>query len=235
MRNKCFITLILLVGINTRISAQQVLRDTAGIPAATVQQWKQEFGQNLQAPAALEKIALYTLSFFPELKNRRISIRLREGGAPISTRPVWGSIFRSAAKRKYLVFINAGKENSLFSSVYFRASIPAQIGILGHEFCHISLFNRKNSFGLLGIGISHISKAYMDRFEFFTDSATIAHGLGYYLLEWATLFDSFFEKYAGENPFRNDNTPTGERYMSAATVRKYISKHPGVYPAHPVE
>ena len=225
--------LALLVFLCTPIPsrAQQILRDTSGISSTRVDQWKQDFGQHLEAPAALEKIALYTLSFFPELKNKRISIRLREGGAPISTRPVWGSIFRHADKRRYLVFINAGKKNDLFSSVYFRAPVPAQIGILGHEFCHISLFNRKNSLGLLGIGISHISKPYMDRFEFFTDSATISHGLGYYLLEWATMFDAFIAKFAGEDPFRNNNTPTGERYMSAATVRKYIAKLPENYPA----
>ena len=64
----------------------------------------------------------------------------------------------------------------------------------------------------------------MDRFEFFTDSACIEQGLGYYLLAWAEWIERTFG--IGTSDFNNagDNTPTGERYMGSATIRRYIEK-----------
>jgi hypothetical protein len=124
------------------------------------------------------------------LKKNRINFKVRDKGAPASSRPAWGSLFRSAGKRTYMVIINSGKDSSQFGSIFRNASVPAQVGVIGHELSHVVNFSQKSSFGLIGIGIAHISKSYMDRFEFYTDSLCV-HGLGYYQMSWA-IFDKKF-------------------------------------------
>jgi hypothetical protein len=202
---------------------REMLRDTVEINAEQFRSLKEQYGKHKILPPGYEKIALWSLSFFPELKNNRIHFKLRSTGAPLSTRPAWGGVFRSAGKRTYIVFINNGGEDR-FGSVFRNASIPAQIGIIGHELSHIVNFAQKSTFGLVGMGISHVSKGYMDRFEFYTDSLAIAHGLGSYQKEWAAIFDKMFANSGMENPFKSNSTPTGERYMSAATIEEYMKK-----------
>lgn len=195
------------------------LRDTASLDA---EQLRAAYSRNKEYPENMEKLVLYTLSFFPELKDHKVVFKTRSKGAPLSSRPQWGTLWRSASKRKYMVFIRAGKDSSMFSSLFSRSSIPAQIGILGHELCHVVEFSNKSSIGLVGLGVAHISKPYMDRFEFRTDSAVIARGMGLYLREWAMLFDKMFA--GSSDPFKNKNTPTGERYMSARTIDMYMRR-----------
>jgi hypothetical protein len=172
----------------------------------------------------MEKLVLYTLSFFPELKENRIIFKVRSKGAPLSSRPQWGTMWRSGGKRTYMVFIRAGKDSSMFGSLFSRASVPAKIGIMGHELSHVVAFKKKTTMGLLGLGVAHVSTPYMDRFEFGTDSAVIARGMGLYLKEWASMFDKMFA--GSSDPFKNGNTPTGERYMSGKTIDLYMSRDP---------
>lgn len=201
---------------------KNVLRDTSMISPGLLDTLKTQFGKNKVYPANMEKLVLYTLSFLPELAEHKIIFKVRPKGAPLSSRPAWGTLFRSARKRKYMVFIHQGQDTSFFGSLFSRASIPAKIGILGHELCHVSNFSRKTSMGLLGIGVAHISKPYMDRFEFNTDSLVIEKGMGRYLREWAGMFDAMFSGTG--DPFKNKHTPTGERYMSAGTIERYMQK-----------
>ncbi len=207
---------------------RNVLRDTSMISSELLAALKTQYGKNKIYPAEMEKLVLYTLSFLPELVEHKITFKVRPKGAPLSSRPDWGTLWRSARKRRYMVFIHQGQDSSLFGSLFSRASIPAKIGILGHELCHVSNFTRKTSFGLMGIGVAHISKPYMDRFEFNTDSLVIEKGMGRYLREWSGMFDAMFS--GSGDPFKNKNTPTGERYMSAATIQRYMEK--SAYPGY---
>lgn len=207
---------------------RNVLQDTALISPELLATLKTQFGKNKIYPANMEKLVLYTLSFLPELAEHKITFKVRPKGAPLSSRPAWGTLWRSARKRRYMVFIHQGQDTSFFGSLFSRASIPAKIGILGHELCHVSNFSRKTSMGLLGIGVAHISKPYMDRFEFNTDSLVIEKGMGRYLREWTGMFDAMFS--GSGDPFKNKNTPTGERYMSAATIERYMQK--SAYPGY---
>lgn len=231
----CFMLALSCAGVVT--SAQEtimpgdgkhVLRDTSLISDQLLSELKTQSGQQKIYPADMEKLVLYTLSFFPELANKKITFKVRPKGAPLSSRPAWGSLWRSAGKRRYMVFIHKGQDSSRWSSLFSRSSIPAQIGILGHELSHVSNFTRKTSMGLLGIGISHVSKPYMDRFEFYTDSLVVEKGLGRYLQEWTAMFEKIFSSEGMQDPFKNKNTPTGERYMSTATLERYMAKssHP---------
>lgn len=100
-----------------------------------------------------------------------------------------------------------------------------QVGIVGHELTHISNFERKNTFGLLGLGVGHVSKKYMDNFENKTDSLSIERGFGYQLISW----NIFLRKAFGMKDPENDPDPffgngKRERYMSPASIRRVMRK-----------
>jgi hypothetical protein len=103
--------------------------------------------------------------------------------------------------------------------------VNGQVGIIGHELAHILYFSKKNSLGLIGTGVAHISRGYMDDFENKTDSICIERGLGYQLLDWNIYFRKAFnvkDVESGPDPFFTDTTR--ERYMSPARIRQVISK-----------
>ncbi len=125
-----------------------------------------------------------------------------------------------------MVLINENRGASFVGFQFNRAPIPGQIGVLGHELCHVLEFSKKTSVDLVGIGINHISKRYLDRFEFFTDSLCIEKGFGYYLMSWTGWIEKIFGNEMDDFNNAGKNTPTGERYMSTATIRKYIQKSP---------
>jgi hypothetical protein len=227
MRFLFLLFFISFLSLNNMVFGQnqsRVLWDTAFIGQEQYRMLKEEFGINKKLPPGYEKVALHALSFFPELKKNRIHFKVRNNGAPASSRPAWGSLFRNAGKRTYMVFINSGKDSSRFGSIFLNASDSAQVGVIGHELSHVVNFSKETSLGLMGMGVAHISKPYMDRFEFYTDSLAIAHGLGYYQMEWAAIFDKMFSGSGMQDPFKNKNTPTGERYMSVATIQDYMRK-----------
>ena len=224
------IVMVLVMQFSKGVFAQtkkDVLQDTSLISFEQYQHLVQNFSQNKIIPAGYEKIILYALSFFPELKDYKIEFKVRPKGSPLSSRPSWGSIFSNARKRTYMVFIHAHDDSSVYSNIFRKAPLPGQIGIIGHELSHVVNFTKESSFGLIGIGASHISKSYMDRFEFYTDSLCIEHGLGYYLMYWTKMFEGFYgdgDSVPGSN--KSKATPTGERYMSARTIQRYIDKSP---------
>src|SRR5690348_8278612 len=54
---------------------------------------RNEFGQHKKIPPEYEAPILKALSFYPELKDKRIDFVLRKGYAPLSARPTFGGIF----------------------------------------------------------------------------------------------------------------------------------------------
>jgi hypothetical protein len=99
------------------------------------------------------------------------------------------------------------------------------VGIIGHELTHIYNFSRKNSLGLLSLGIRHLSTEFIDNFENKTDSVCIERGLGYQLMEWNIYLRKSFgmaDPYNGPDPFFTNTKK--ERYMSPARIREVMSK-----------
>ena len=108
----------------------------------------------------------------------------------------------------------------------FRNSpVNGQVGIIGHELTHIVYFSKRNTFGLLKLGIAHVSSKYMDSFENKTDSICIERGLGYQLVDWNIYLRKAFGMQDPENgpdPFFYDTTR--ERYMSPARIKQVMKK-----------
>jgi hypothetical protein len=177
-------------------------------------------------PAEYEKQILAALSYFPELKETKITFSLVKGNSGvIETRPEWLSVFRNSRKRAYVVFIGDSSSRYTPPFMFRNSPVNGQVGIIGHELAHILYFSKKNTFGLLKTGAAHISRSYMDNFENKTDSICIERGLGYQLIDWNIYLRKAFGMKDPENapdPFFTDTTR--ERYMSPARIRQVMKK-----------
>jgi hypothetical protein len=189
---------------------------------------KDSFSTNKKILPEFEKQILYALSFFPELQNTRIHFKLKKGkGSIISARPAWGSIFKKSSKRTYIVIIGDSSAGWSPKFLFLNADANGQVGILGHELTHILNFNRMSSHGLLGVGVNHVSKKYMDNFENKTDSVCIERGFGYQLIAWNIYLRKAFgmaDPENGPDPFFGETKQ--ERYMSPASIRRVMGKSP---------
>jgi hypothetical protein len=196
--------------------------DSAGFAAL-----RAAYAKNKKIPAAFEREIYSALSFFPALKDHRIDFVLRKGYAPLSSRPSFGGLLRSARKRKYKVFISTGSGRSWDSILLDKAPYAARIGVLGHELAHVLNFSRMSGVELGWLGVCHVSKSYMNRFEFRTDSLAIAQGMGDYLYAMSTYVRRAF---GSPDPEERAVTPMmadyKQRYMGPATIRLYMEGHP---------
>lgn len=212
------------IPVITSAQLRKPLPDITEAMNSEYRQLKEKYSANKKIPSILEKQVLFALSYFPELQHTKIKIKLKKNNSGIiSTRPTLGSIFRRSSKRSYIVIINDSARGRVFP-LFMNGGVNGQVGILGHEFCHILYFNKKTGLGLIGLGINHISKKYMDHFENKTDSVDIERGLGYQLIDWKQYLDKEFRKIVGlqeDLPF--EKTGTRERYMSVEHIRKVMA------------
>ena len=191
------------------------------------EQLRASFGQHKKYPPQYEKEILTALSFYPEIQENRVDFVLRRGYAPLSSRPTFGGLFRSARHRKYKVFISTGSGGGWDSIILAHAPYDARIGVLGHEISHVLNFSRMSGTQLAWLGVSHVSKTYMNRFEFRTDSLCIAQGMGDYLYAMSIHARKSFGATDPEQlqvTARKSNY--AERYMGPASIRLYMSDHP---------
>lgn len=187
---------------------------------------KKLFGANKSMPAEYEKQIFAALSYFPELRQTKITFKLQKGNSGvIETRPEWLSVFRNSRKRAYVVFIGDSSSKHIPPFMFRNCPVNGQVGIIGHELTHIVYFSKTNTFGLLKLGVAHVSTSYMDKFENKTDSICIERGLGYQLIDWNIYLRKAFGVEDPENapdPFFTDTTR--ERYMSPARIRQVMKK-----------
>lgn len=182
------------------------------------------YGKNKVIPSQYAQQLIYALAYFPELANTKIKLKvINSQRGLISTNPAFGSIFRKSRKRRYIIKIFEPSADSKIP-LFINAGVNGQVGIFGHELCHIIYFGNKNTFGLIGLGISHISVKYMDRFERNTDSANIARGLGYQLLAWKAYLNKGFAAMRNDSIPREEKYPGGKRYMSESAIREQMSR-----------
>ena len=143
-----------------------------------------EFGKNKEIPEGIEVATLYALSFYPELKNTKITFKRKRIKTTLNVRPTFFSlIFRKSENRKYVVRINDSSDEGkvIIDDVPFNASI----GLLGHEFGHIADYNDKGFFGVLGRGFAYLSRTKRIEYENAIDEITIKKGLGKALYRWS--------------------------------------------------
>lgn len=188
---------------------------------------KSKFGNHKTLIASYEKQMLIALSYFPELKDIKIKFRLKNRETPLATRPTVLSMFRSAKKRTYIITISKKSSNYLDAIVFKNLNYNAQIGVLGHELCHISDYLNKGFGKMSNVVIIEIfSKKAVDKFEFNTDLNCINHGLGYQLLDWSINVRENLKRVNWLGAVNLTADEKSERYMNPSTITAILSKHP---------
>jgi hypothetical protein len=218
-----YISLLLLISVNA-IGQSNFSPTSKGPAGKDINELKELYGHKKVYPAAFEEQILTALSFFPELKDHRIDFQLRKGYAPLSSRPTYGGLFRSAKKRKYKVFISTGSGRMWDSIILKYAPFDAGVGVLGHELSHVLNFSQMSGLSLTWLGVSHVSKNYMNRFEYLTDSLCIEQGMGEYLLAMSIYVRKAFGAPDPEElQVKGEKGNYKERYMSPSTIRLYMA------------
>ncbi|CAN5479721.1 hypothetical protein BH11BAC2_BH11BAC2_21800 [soil metagenome] len=183
-------------------------------------------GKNKILPATFEKQTLIALSYYPELKDVKIKFRIKHKTTPLATRPSYGGMLRSAKKRTYIITISNKSRAFLDTILLKNLNYNAQIGVLGHELSHVSDFAKKGFGGMCKVVFGHLSKNYVDHFEFNTDRRCIDHGLGYQLLAWSINVRENLKSSSWKGAETLSLNTEDERYMNPGTIEKILANHP---------
>lgn len=188
---------------------------------------KSKFGNHKTLIADYENQILIALSYFPELKDIKIKFRVKNRETPLATRPAFFSMFCSAKKRTYIITISEKSTNYLDAIVFKNLNYNAQIGVLGHELCHVSDYLNKGFGKMCNVAAIEIfSKKAVDKFEFNTDLNCINHGLGYQLLDWSINVRENLKRVNWLGAVNLTADEKSERYMNPSTITAILSKHP---------
>ena len=220
---------VLAIIISSNCFSQNVVQTfhQDSISSQEITKLKEQFGKNKTIPKDFETQTLLALSYFPELKDIKIKFRLKNRTTPLATRPLFFSMFQASKKRTYIITISNKSTSYLNAITLKNLNFNAQIGVLGHELCHVSDYLNKGFGKMNRIGLDIIfSKKRIDTFEFNTDKSCIDHGLGYQLLDWSI---SVRENLKRPNWLGAVNLAAGEnseRYMNPNTITNIINNHP---------
>lgn len=170
----------------------------------------------------LEDQVRIVLSFYPELAETRIQVKLKKKQSPLSARPSILSLFRKKSKRLYYIIISTKPKKIVEPIQFENLSFNAQIGVLGHELSHIAEYQSKNSTFFVQLFFKQFNARKLDVFEFETDRRCIEHGLGKSLLIWSK---EVREKLNIEIWGGSSNlNPKHERYMNPTTIMQEMEK-----------
>ncbi|NJL14115.1 MAG: hypothetical protein HC913_14655 [Microscillaceae bacterium] len=143
------------------------------------------YGKNKKLPSGYEWPALIALAHYPELKDIPIEFIQMPTWIPLSSRPhPWRLLF-PWQKRVYLVVISTRSEDFLEPILLHRLPLNCQVGVIGHELAHTVYYLDKSALQLAGVALGYLSIPFRKKFEKNTDRRAIAHGLGYFLYDYA--------------------------------------------------
>lgn len=221
--------LLLITLLSSHLNAQEIVKTfhQNSFTNEEIVALKSEYGNNKELVASYESQILIALSYFPELKGVKIIFRIKNRTTPLATRPSLLSMFQTAKKRTYIITISEKSTNYLDTIVFKKLNYNAQIGVLGHELCHVSDYLTKGFGQMNRIGLDIIfSKKRIDTFEFNTDMNCINHGLGYQLLDWSINVRENLKRVNWRGAVNLTADEKSERYMNPNTIIELLSKHP---------
>lgn len=221
--------LLLITLLSSHLNAQEIVKafNQNSFTNEEIATLKSEYGNNKELVASYENQILIALSYFPELKGVKIIFRIKNRTTPLATRPTLLSMFQSAKKRTYIITISEKSTNYLDTIVFKKLNYNAQIGVLGHELCHVSDYLNKGFGKMCNIAAKELfSKRATDNFEFNTDLNCINHGLGYQLLDWSSNVRKNLKRANWRGAVNLTVDQKSERYMNPNTIIEFLSKHP---------
>ncbi|GAB4406844.1 MAG: hypothetical protein OHK0053_33260 [Microscillaceae bacterium] len=181
------------------------------------------YGKNKKLPAGFEWPTLLALTHYPELKDVPIEFIQMPTWIPLSSRPhPWRLLF-PWQKRVYLVVISTRSEDFLAPILLHRLPLNCQVGVIGHELAHTVYYLDKSAFRLAGIALGYLSIPFRKKFEKDTDRRAIAHGLGYFLYEYAVFVRQALNFKEMDNQMAQGAEDT---YLSPKEIIAEMKKNP---------
>ena len=152
--------------------------------------YKQKYGRKRHLHVKDEKLKLafyVALSYYPELKDLNICLKLKAIPSTMQAQPEANFIFRNKKNRSYKILVNNDKNiNGMF---YKDLSFNSLVGWIGHELAHVLDYSKKDNIKLLSFITSYVfSRKDMKKTEREADIETIKHGLGTQLLDGINFF-----------------------------------------------
>jgi len=231
MKNTPTKTFILLITIGIGVALapttsgqhQNIVREyTEAEESARFNSLFDEFGKNKTLPAGFELQTLLALSHYPELKETRIRFIVDDVSIPLSSRPHWSSMLRSAHNRTYLVIMDSNMEGPRDVLLVKNQPFNAQIGIIGHELAHTVYYLERSLFGIAADAICQFTDCRIN-FERATDRRLIDYGLGWQRFDHA----AFVRRRSTENRQTVSSTEGGGgAYMSPAEILSIMEEIP---------
>ena len=212
-------------------SAIQGAERASPLPVKVVREYKEreqqhryqellaEFGQNKELPAGYELQTLLALSHYPELKKTRIRFVVDNVDIPLSSRPHWATMLRSAGKRTYLVVIDSQRDGGREELLLKKQPFNAQTGIIGHELAHTVYYLDRSFFGILNDALCQLSDCRIG-FERLTDQRTVDYGLGWQRFDHSVFLRTSF----GRDPFAEPNP--GSAYLAPRELISLMEANP---------
>jgi hypothetical protein len=183
------------------------------IDSLSIHELNLTFGNKKKLVPTYKQQTLLALSYFPELTDTKIIFKSKRINSPLMMRPsLASSIFRSAKKRTYIIFISS-YSSQMDPVIMDKLSLNAQVG----------------RWGIVKLVLGNLSSRYIDRLEFNNDKATIEHGLGWQLLSWSEFVREKLkmERWRGVDGFLYGETDQPKsRYMNPETIRAAMKQLP---------
>ncbi len=228
------ILLLLVVGLWPALQTLAAARTAAATERKVVREYVRSeeeqrlaelqatFGQHKTLPPGYELQALLALSHFPELRDVRIRFVVNDVDIPLSSRPWWASMLRSAKQRTYLVVIDTERSGDRQALLLGNQPFNAQIGILGHELAHTVYYLERSFFGIVADALCQLSDCRL-QFERDTDRRLLDYGLGWQRYDHALYVRA---QLTGDSETALDSEGGGGAYMSPAELQRLIDEHP---------
>ena len=168
--------------------------------------------KRIQKKEEMLELAFYVaLRYYPELKDTKISVKLKKIKSTMMAQPDADFIVKSKHDRKYRILINSSKEFNGMN--YEDLSFNSLVGWIGHELAHITEYNQKSNGQLVHFISNYLfSRKHLKHTENSADKEAVKRGLGYSLYEGVT--------FLFKNPkiFKNYKERNEEYYLSPTEI-----------------
>ncbi len=226
-----FIFYVMSMGLSFSLNATESLHSLSALFAIREYDEQEErpnysgllkqFGQHKNLPPGFELQALLALSHYPELEDVRINFIVADVSIPLSSRPRWSDMLRSAQNRTYQVIIDTNLDGPRDVLLLKNQPFNAQVGIIGHELAHTVYYLKRSFFGIVGDAFCQLSDCRI-RFERATDRRLIDYGLGWQRYDHALFVR---RRFTTSTESAADIEGGGGAYMSPAELLRIIENH----------